>query len=297
MKQQVLKFDESTILHVGDYFRAYKSKYFTLVKEIADNQRNYEDGYGEYKITLVKVDIFDKEENLLATNSIVPIDRLISGALAKYIPDLNYDPSYLGFADPYHFVSEHKIWRNIIDKCYHPESQAFPYIGALGTTVCDRWKCFEYFLADLRHIEGYTEAKDEIYYKHYIVDLYDIQKHIHPSQRIYAPGYVKLKPFKQSDICKYINLPINLNTYPKDLIITTKYRNGEINIKETLFTKQTGINVYLDLNAASYYYDSVVGYQPIAARMYNPYMYNYIPYYSMPKKEMCIIVRKDETNV
>ena len=263
--KQPLKFTEETKLHVGDYFRAYKSRYFTRVKEIAENQRNFELGYGEYKTTLVKVDIYDKNEKLLITNSIVPIDKIISGALAKYIPDLKYDPSYLGSADPFNFPVHHKIWRDMIDKCFDCTNPVFPYIGALGTTVCDRWRCFEYFVADFIHIEGYQEAGDRIFYQHYIVDLYDIQKHIHPSKRIYSPCNVKLKPFKQSDICKYLNLPPKLNNYPKDLETTMKFRSGEIDIKEVLYKIQTGLNIDLDLDNASYYYDNTVGYQPLTA--------------------------------
>jgi hypothetical protein len=292
MKQQPLKFTEETELHVGDYFRAYKSKYFTHIKEIAENQRNFEFGYGEYKTTLIKVDIYDKEENLLASNSIVPIDNLISGALAKYIPNIKYDPSYLGNTDPYNYPVHHKIWRDMLERCFDCKSPEFPYIGAIGTTVCDRWKCFEYFVADFIHIDGYKEAGDKIFYQHYIVDLYDIQKNIHPSKRIYAPGYVKLKPFKQSDICKYTNLPPKLNNYPKDLETAMKYRTGEIDIKETLFTNQTGMNIVLDLTP-SYYYDNNVGYQPLVARILYPYNYNSLSIINKPMKNMCTIIRKD----
>lgn len=290
----ILKFDETTQLHIGDYFRAYKSKYYTLVKEIAENQRNYEDGYGEYCITMIKVDIFDKEENLLASDSIVPMDKIISGALAKYIPDLDYDPTYLGDIDPHKHYHEYKIWKDMTIRCFDSTDRLFPYIGGVGTTVCDRWRCFEYFFADFKHIAGYAEAKDNIYVNHhYIVDLYDIQKHIHPSNRIYAPGYVKLKPFKESDICKYYNLPININTYPKDLAMTTKYINGEIDIKETLFKKQTGMFVKIDLDNTNYYYDSNIGCQPLVA-MINPYMsYTYNIYNKPPMKEMCTIIRKE----
>ena len=178
----------------------------------------------------------------------------------------------------------------MVEKCFDSQNPIFPYIGALGTTVCDRWRCFEYFLADFIHINGYKEAGDNIFYQHYIVDLYDIQKHIHPSKRIYAPGYVKLKPFKKSDICRYLNLPPNINSYPKDIETTMKYRTGVINIKETLFAKQTGLNVNIDLNTASYYYDSSIGYQPLVARIFTPY-------YFKPMREMCTIIRKEDENV
>ena len=296
-----LKFTEDTVLHIGDYFRAYKSKYYILVKDISENQRDYEDGYGEYYTTLIKVDIFNKEEKLLASDSIVPIDKIISGALAKYIPDLDYDPTYLGSIDPYKHYHEHKIWKDMTTRCFDYKDKVFPYIGGVGTTVCERWRCFEYFFADFKHIEGYYEYKDAIYANHhFIVDLYDIQKHVHPFNRIYAPGYVKLKKFKESDICKYYNLSYSCNNYPKDITLTSKYVSGEIDAKETLFKKQTGMNVKLDLDCACYNYDKNIGYQPLVA-MVNPYMtyaYNiyYNPYYQytqQPMKEMCMIVRKD----
>lgn len=290
---KVLKFDEETKINIGDYFRAYKSKYCTRVKDIAEAQRDWEDGYGEYYITMVKVDIYNKEEKLLAENSIVPIDKLISGALAKYIPDLNYDPTYLGNINIDNHIVEYKIWTDIRDRCYHCTDPVFPYIGGVGTIMCDRWRCFEYFVADFRHIEGWQKYRDCLGYNQVIIDLYDIQKHIHPSNRVYAPGYVKIKEFRDSDIYKYCRTSMNINTYPKDLVMTTKYINAEIDIKETLFKKQTGFNVKLDLEYANYYYDQNIGYQPLAAMMINPYMIcNYIQY-TRPMKEMCTIVRKE----
>ena len=133
------------------------------------------------------------------------------------------------------------------------------------------------------------------------IDIYDIQKHIHPSKRVYAPGYVKLKEFKYSDICKYYNAPIHMELYPRDQIITSNYITGVVKAKDTLFKKQTGMNVKLDIDTANYYYDAKIGYQPLAVAMVNPYMsyaYNmcYNPYnvYHAPQmKEMCTIVRKE----
>ena len=276
--ERPLLITDDMVINVGDYFRAYKSKYYVLVKEVGYNQRNYEDGYGEYSITMLKVDIFNKEENLLAVDSIVPIDKIKSGALAKYIPNIFYGPTYLGSADPYMHPVEYKIWTDIRDRCYDCKDKLFPYIGGVGTIMCDRWRCFEYFLADFRHIEGYAEAKDSLVYNHYIVDLYDIQKHIHPFYRVYAPGYVKLKLFKYSDICKYSNLPLSHNNYPKDLVMTTKYITGEIDIKQTLYRRQTGMNVVLNTNTADYFYNPTVGYQ---------FVY---PYANNNMKQMCTIL-------
>ena len=312
---KILIINKNTELHVGDYFKTHGSKYYVLIKEIALNQRYADLTYNsEYNTTFVKVDIFDKQERLIAGNSIVTIGKLISGSLSKYIPNLAYDPTYLGEASKYEYPAYFKIWKDMVKRCYDCYDSVFPYIGGVGTTLCDRWRCFEYFVIDIKHMIGYAEAGDKIHNRPYIVDLYDIQKHIHPYNRVYAPGYVKLKPFKSSDICKYYNKDYSINPYPKDLITTEKYKRGEINIIETLFKKQTGMVVKLNLDICDYYYNHSIGYQPIAAMInpyasytyamyygvYNPYMvqaynayYNDTYHVEKAMKEMCTVVRKE----
>lgn len=50
-------------------------------------------------------------------------------------------------------------WLGILRRCYDINSIAYKYYGAKGVTVCDRWKCFEYFLEDVVTLEGYDEEK------------------------------------------------------------------------------------------------------------------------------------------
>lgn len=45
--------------------------------------------------------------------------------------------------------SEHAIWRGMIARCNNPNSKSYPRYGAVGITVCDRWKSFSNFLADM----------------------------------------------------------------------------------------------------------------------------------------------------
>lgn len=45
---------------------------------------------------------------------------------------------------------EYRTWSEIIQRCHNPKSTAYPYYGAKGVTVCDRWReSFESFLEDM----------------------------------------------------------------------------------------------------------------------------------------------------
>ena len=278
--------NDYTVINAGDTIRICKSKHLVIIKEIYYNQRNYDEEYGEHYTTMMKVDILNKNKKLLAVDSIVTIDAIRSGNVDRYIPNLKYDPTYLGNVDPYRYETEYIIWKDMKNRCYNYKNPEFPYIGALGTTLCDRWKCLEYFISDFKHIYGYNE---DVYFRSYIVDLYDIQKRIHPSIRVYAPGYVKLKPYRESDIYKYRSVSYNYNIkYPKDLDIAMRYKTNQISINQYLFSKQTGIDVKLDLDNAYYYYDHNIGYQkPMVYYVDNSYINN-----QQPLKEMCAIIEK-----
>lgn len=254
-------------------------KWLLHIKEISNNtQRIIDKEIGECNCIFFKADIMDENENLLAIDIVLPYERLLIGRLNKYIPDYNYDPSYIGNADIDYYYKEYKIWREMIDRCYNPEDIAFPYIGAVGTIVCDRWLCFEYFLADLKHIQGYDYYP--FHYENYIVDLYDIQRLLLPQNRIYAPGYVKLKPFKDSDIKKYIHEPYMSNKYPKDYEITTKLmRDKELKLNYMKNKKRSGLNFNIDLSC----YQSIAAYN----LFYNPY------YQYNNKRVMCTIIKEN----
>ena len=43
----------------------------------------------------------------------------------------------------------YKRWRGIIQRCTNPNSAGFPKYGGNGISVCDRWRKFENFLADM----------------------------------------------------------------------------------------------------------------------------------------------------
>jgi len=45
--------------------------------------------------------------------------------------------------------STYHSWDSMIQRCTNPNNQAFSYYGARGITVCERWKSFVNFLADM----------------------------------------------------------------------------------------------------------------------------------------------------
>lgn len=57
--------------------------------------------------------------------------------------------------DPRLFV----IWTNMIDRCYNPNNHAYKNYGAIGVTVCERWKRFDLFIEDARKLPGYDKQK------------------------------------------------------------------------------------------------------------------------------------------
>lgn len=43
----------------------------------------------------------------------------------------------------------HSIWRQMKNRCLNPKCKAYPDYGGRGITVCDRWKEFVNFWADM----------------------------------------------------------------------------------------------------------------------------------------------------
>lgn len=276
-KNLLEKITEETEIKLFNYYRCGRLNYIVYIKEVSSkDERNYEKYVGEYYTRFFKVDIYNKDMQLLAVDIILSSPAIIMGKLAKYIPNLEYDHTYIGDVDTYDYPMQFRMWREIIGRCYDPHDKAFPYIGAVGTIVCDRWLCFEYFLSDLIHIDGYLKWKESRFDPTYIIDLYDIQKHILPSRRIYGPGLVKIKPYSHSDIRIYCNARYNSN-YQCNYEFTQALISGLANLR-MLYMRRTGLNYFLDTSVVEYY---------DCNQQVDPFNYNTI-------KNMCFIIPKEK---
>jgi hypothetical protein len=48
-----------------------------------------------------------------------------------------------------HGSSEHQCWANMVARCTNPKKSAYADYGARGIKVCERWREFENFIADM----------------------------------------------------------------------------------------------------------------------------------------------------
>lgn len=85
----------------------------------------------------------------------------------------------------------YNIWLHMLTRCYDTEYQR-KYSLVEQVEVCDRWKCFEYFLEDVKQLEGYHEwlESDNMVFDYEIKQQYDYDKEI----KVYAP-----------DTCMFVN--------------------------------------------------------------------------------------------
>jgi hypothetical protein len=45
--------------------------------------------------------------------------------------------------------TEYSSWTSMLQRCLNPNNAAYPHYGGRGITVCERWRSFENFLADM----------------------------------------------------------------------------------------------------------------------------------------------------
>lgn len=46
-------------------------------------------------------------------------------------------------------VPEYEVWKGMLARCRDPRNISYPWYGGRGVTVCERWKSFENFYADM----------------------------------------------------------------------------------------------------------------------------------------------------
>lgn len=60
------------------------------------------------------------------------------------------------------FTPEYQTWRSMLARCNSPSSAAYRKYGAVGISVCDRWKKFENFFSDMGERPSLRHSIDRI---------------------------------------------------------------------------------------------------------------------------------------
>jgi len=88
-----------------------------------------------------------------------------NGEVKDYFSPSVFGVGCLGYASGYAKRNESRrlyyTWRNMIRRCYDKNYRAYKWYGAIGVTVCDRWKRLDYFIDDVKNIPGYDPVKFE----------------------------------------------------------------------------------------------------------------------------------------
>lgn len=56
----------------------------------------------------------------------------------------------------------YKVWRGMHQRCEWPAGQSYRYYGGRGIRVCERWRTFENFFADMGHRPSRDHSIDRI---------------------------------------------------------------------------------------------------------------------------------------
>ena len=59
-------------------------------------------------------------------------------------------------------TAEHYIWRSMLARCNNPNDSSYPYYGGRGINVCDKWRDYAAFLADMGKRPTTTHSLDRI---------------------------------------------------------------------------------------------------------------------------------------
>lgn len=131
---------------IGKKFKSNSSNSFT-VTALTDTKSN--------RMKLFEIE-FD-EINGIKYKSLVRKEDIIKGKPRNpFFPSV-YGIGYMGIATKKGNDTQWSRWIKMLARCYSPTNPKYKTYGANGVRVCDRWLCFENYLADFSKLEGYDE--------------------------------------------------------------------------------------------------------------------------------------------
>lgn len=124
------------------------------------------------------------------------LDATKNGEIKDRYANSVYSIACIGNAKKVGNERAYGVWNNMLARCYVEKDKSYSDYGAKGVSVCDRWKCFEYFLEDLSHIDGFN---NDDFNKGLIFPDKDI-KQVDVEVKIYSP-----------ETCSFVTREVNNN--------------------------------------------------------------------------------------
>lgn len=80
---------------------------------------------------------------------IVPLSRLRDGSLKSCGCWRREQSKTAATKHGMRFIPEYQVWLQAVERCRNPKNKGYKNYGGRGIFVCDRWKKFENFIADM----------------------------------------------------------------------------------------------------------------------------------------------------
>lgn len=207
-----------------------------------------------------------------------------------------YGIGYIGNTNTSSSSREYILWAAILGRCYGINNVGYPYYGAKGVTVCDRWHCLEYFIDDLPFIPGYNLWLQ--YPGKYELDKDSLQMDVPEYLKVYSPETCCF--INKSDNSRYADKYQNQKGERKSKYIGVTKDNGKPSFKSfiNIGKHKKYMGSYATEEGAAVMYD-------YAARYYHPNadpaLLNNIPNMTLDDaqaqrrggKNMCNVVNKE----
>lgn len=138
---------------IGHKFHSNSCNDFTVLRKTNHQTRSR---HGNY---LYEIE-FDEVNGIKYKKEVRKEYILKRNIFNPFYPNL-FGVGYNGNASPSKHDYEYNKWRHMLSRCYNPKDEKYKNYGAIGVYVCERWKCFEYFLEDFVHIDGYKNGEQQ----------------------------------------------------------------------------------------------------------------------------------------
>ena len=115
---------------------------------------------------------------------------------------------------------EHNSWKTMIQRCTNPKAKRYPIYGGRGIKICESWRKFKSFLAD---VGPRPEPKKE-----YSLDRIDSNGNYEPGNVRWATKKQQNNNLKSNRIIEYNGIAQSLTEWAKQLNWTARGLGGRL---------------------------------------------------------------------